>query len=74
MATIDRDSDTANLPEPEEVAETLDRIGTAAVGMTDDDSMITGDFDDDSNLKWLAPLAIVVLLVVLGFWFCGGAH
>jgi uncharacterized protein YidB (DUF937 family) len=29
------------------------------------------EFNDDSPLKWLAPLIITGLLVAAGFWFCG---
>jgi uncharacterized protein YidB (DUF937 family) len=31
-----------------------------------------GEFNDDSPIKWLAPLIITALLIGLGFWFCGG--
>ncbi len=32
---------------------------------------LDGDGDSDSILKWLIPLLILGLLVVLGYWFCG---
>ena len=71
MATIDHDPNNT-----EEVAEVLDRIGTAAVGTTDDKSMIEDFAEKDSNLKWLLPLIILILLVVVGFLFCSksGTH
>ena len=27
--------------------------------------------DDDSPLRWLVPLVLVLLMIVLGYWFCG---
>ena len=63
----------AHLPETSEtVAESFDRIGTAAVAMVDEKGDIAvEDFDEkDSSLKWLLPLIILILLVIFGFWFC----
>jgi len=61
------------LPETGEgAAETFDRIGTAAVGTIDEkDEIMAEDFDEkEDNLKWILPLIIFALLVILGFWFC----
>jgi uncharacterized protein YidB (DUF937 family) len=57
----------------EEAAETFDRIGTAAVGTTEEkDVTMVEDFDENEDkLKWILPLIIFVLLVILGFAFCG---
>ena len=32
------------------------------------------DYDDNSPLKWVLPLIILALLVILGFWFCGNSE
>lgn len=53
----------------ESAGETFDRIGTAAVGTAGEHEKII--VKDDSILKWLLPLIILALLVVVGFWFCG---
>jgi hypothetical protein len=29
------------------------------------------DFNDDSPMKWIVPLAVVVFMVIFGYWFCG---
>ncbi|HXG84484.1 MAG TPA: hypothetical protein VNI84_10695 [Pyrinomonadaceae bacterium] len=62
-------------------SETFDRIGTAAsefndagtiistAGNATDDS-VYDDAGDDSPMKWIAPLVIVLLLIVLGYTFC----
>jgi hypothetical protein len=36
--------------------------------------MLDADDDGESNtaLSWLLPLLILVLLLILGYWFCGG--
>jgi uncharacterized protein YidB (DUF937 family) len=63
----------AHLPETSEtITESFDRIGTAAVAMVDEKGDIAvEDFDEkDSNLKWLLPLIILILLVIFGFLFC----
>lgn len=61
------------------VGETFDRIGTAAVddnvrafGDRTGSALDTVDVDgDDSILKWLIPLLLLGLLIVLGYTFCG---
>lgn len=45
-----------------------DRVGGALHSVGD---MVDGDGDGGSVLKWLIPLLLLGLLVVLGFWFCG---
>ncbi|HEY0429933.1 MAG TPA: hypothetical protein VGC76_19270 [Pyrinomonadaceae bacterium] len=62
-----------NLPETEEFGEIFDRAGTAAVGTSvDNNDTVIEDFDEkDSSLKWLLPLIILVVFIILGFWFCG---
>ena len=42
---------------------------TGALGSVGD--ALDGDGDSNSVLKWLIPLLILGLLVVLGYWFCG---
>ncbi len=60
------------------VGEPFDRIETAAadnnVGVFGDrpgNSLETIDDGDDSILKWLLPLLLLGLLIVLGYTFCG---
>jgi hypothetical protein len=43
-------------------AGTIDKIVPAA------DEIETGN---DSIFSWLIPLLLLVLMVILGFWFCG---
>lgn len=55
-------------------SDTVDRFGTAAAEeiaqrRTADD-LTDEEFNDDSPLKWLVPLIILVLLVALGWAFC----
>ncbi len=59
-------------------AETFDRVDASA-GTTAlrDDTTVAGVFDDNNDenrspLAWLLPLLLLALLVILGFWFCGG--
>lgn len=66
------------------VSETFDRVGTAASEYKDAEagplnrtmegvSQVSDDnvFEEDSPLKWIAPLVLLLLLIVLGYWFCG---
>ncbi len=62
------------------VAETFDRIGTAAAADTSavnnrvgiDLTSVDESFEDDNSpLRWLLPLILLGLLLVLGYWFCG---
>lgn len=70
----DLHSETAGvLPETgEAAAETFDRIGTAAVGVTKEkeEIMVEDLNENESSLKRLLPIILVVLFVILGFWFC----
>jgi uncharacterized protein YidB (DUF937 family) len=62
------------IPETNEAAAaTFDRVGTAAVGTIEGESENTMEDVEkkDSGREMLVPLIIVVLLIVLGFWFCG---
>ena len=62
-------------------AETFDRIDASA-GTTDlaDGATVAGvpgifsetGGENDSPLSWLLPLIILALLMIVGFWFCGG--
>ncbi len=58
------------------VDEKIDRVD-GATGITGDKSndaldRVEDDNDgDDSPLKWLIPLLLLVLLLVMGYWFCG---
>ena len=45
-----------------------DKVGGALHSVGD---ALDGDGDGGSILKWLIPLLLLGLLVVLGFWFCG---
>lgn len=45
-----------------------DKVGGAMHSVGD---ALDGDGDGNSILKWLIPLLLLGLLVVLGFWFCG---
>lgn len=49
---------------------TEDALGTRHDMMHRADAPVDG-FDDDSPLKWIIPLLLLVLLVIMGFWFCG---
>jgi len=64
-------------------AETFDRIGSAAAEFNAEEarpldgnpSVLPRDLsddviNDDSPLKWLTPLIIVFLLIILGYSFC----
>ena len=55
-----------------EAAEIFDRIGTAAAGTIKEkeEIMVEELNEKESDLKKILPLIILVLLVVLGFWFC----
>jgi len=73
------------------IAETVDRVGTAAAETFDRDAEISGTIGDrvsttalsetDDSVddaysenplfSWLVPLIIVILLIILGYWFCG---
>jgi uncharacterized protein YidB (DUF937 family) len=48
-----------------------DRV-SAAVSDYNIAENLDDEFNDDSPVKWLAPLVIIALLIALGFWFCGG--
>jgi uncharacterized protein YidB (DUF937 family) len=53
--------------------DTIDRIGTAAaedINRQNTGDLMDGEFNDDSPAKWLVPLIILVLLIVLGWAFC----
>ena len=72
MPTNDSD-EMQNLPESRETeAEAFDRIGSAAVEMFNEKGEMTVENTDtdDSPLKWLLPLIILILLVIIGAWFC----
>lgn len=45
-----------------------DKIGGVMSSVGD---VFDGDGDESAVLKWLIPLLLLGLLVVLGFWFCG---
>ena len=56
--------------------ETVDRIGTAAVGIEDDhiiQSIAESDSGNDENsvLKILLPLILIAVLIGIGYIFCG---
>ena len=61
----------------EVIHENLDRIDAGAVAVNDEASnRIVNQFDDeldndDSIFKWLIPLILLGILIVLGYWFCG---
>lgn len=54
-----------------------DKFDTAtepqAVGARANDNLnrVDNDFNDDSPLKWIMPLALLFLLLVIGYSFCG---
>lgn len=63
-------------------SETFDRIGTAATEFNDAgaingtagntvDNTAYDVVNDNSPLKWIVPLAIVLLLIISGYAFCG---
>ena len=58
-------------------AESFDRIGTAvddnvrSIGDRGGNALNTVDDGDGSPLKWLIPLLLLGLLIVLGYMFCG---
>jgi len=60
------------------IAENVDMVDAGAVAVGDKSSgtlhsvgdPVDGDGDGDSILKWLIPLLLLGLVVVLGFWFC----
>lgn len=76
----DDDTSSGGVGTSSGAAEVFDRIDPSA-GTTDlaDGEVIAGvpgifsETDgEDSPLSWLLPLIILALLVVVGFWFCGG--
>lgn len=45
---------------------------TRAVGTRADDNLNrVDDFNDDSPLKWILPLVLLFLMLIVGYWFCG---
>jgi uncharacterized protein YidB (DUF937 family) len=53
--------------------EAVDRIGTAAAENIDygETEILADEFNDDSPIKWLAPLVILILMIIAGWAFCG---
>lgn len=55
-------------------ARTLDaRVGESPINRAADFAA-ADEMADDSPLRWLAPLIVVALLIILGYTFCGGSH
>ncbi len=63
---------------------TFDKIGTAAAEFNDADTGIIDELNnspvdlntgtlDSSPLNWIIPAALVILLIILGYAFCGSA-
>src|SRR5205085_6157482 len=55
-------------------SDTIDRFGTAAAEDIDRrniGALVDEEFNDDSPLKWIIPLIILVLLVIITWSFCG---
>ncbi len=58
-----------NIDRVDAAAELTDKTEVAGVpGIFD----VKTDGEENPLLAWLLPLLILVLLVILGFWFCGG--
>jgi hypothetical protein len=57
--------DIADLPK----GEVLDRVDPGTIDKIEPDT--DEIYNDDSVLKWLIPLILVALLVIIGYWFCG---
>ncbi len=55
-------------------SETIDRFATATAGeirRTDLDDLLAEDYEDNSALNWLFPLILLIVLIAIGWAFCG---
>lgn len=48
---------------------TGERLSTTDFSQTDDS--VADDYTENPLVGWLLPLIIVILLIILGYWFCG---
>jgi hypothetical protein len=63
--TFDRDAEISRTG-----GETIgDGASTAAISQTDDS--LDDDYSENPLFGWLVPLIIMILLIILGYWFCG---
>jgi uncharacterized protein YidB (DUF937 family) len=69
VATNIIDRDRVNVGNSIGIADEPKTIGNRA--KTTVENIDSYDDNDNSPLKWLLPLMLLGLLVVLGFWFCG---
>jgi hypothetical protein len=46
-----------------------DRVSTTAFSETDE--LVDDDYSENPLFGWLVPLIIVILLIIMGYWFCG---
>ena len=62
-------------------SDTVDRFGTAAAETVDTTrgaevfrqaETAIEDYEDNSPLRWLIPLIILIVFIALGYFFCGG--
>lgn len=58
-------------------SETIDRFATASaenMRRTDAGDLLDDDYEDSSLLNWLLPLILLILLIAIGWAFCGKAE
>lgn len=51
--------------------EPFDRVDASVGSAAVDEFAVDNSGDENPVLKWLLPLVILAILLVLGFWFCG---
>ncbi len=82
-------SGTGNISAPQitdapTASQTFDKIGTAAAEFNDADTGIIDSLNnspagldnetiDNTSMSWIIPAALLFLLIILGYAFCGGA-
>lgn len=67
-AEATRENTASRLNAVENAADDLSARTSATINRVDDS--IDGD-SDNSILKWLLPLILLLLAIILGYWFCG---
>jgi uncharacterized protein YidB (DUF937 family) len=58
-------------------SETVDRFATATaedIRHTEVDDLLDENYDDNSALNWLLPLILLIILIAIGWAFCGKAE
>lgn len=55
-------------------SDSIDRFATAAaedIRRADADNLSKEEYDDNSSLNWMLPLILLILLIIIGWAFCG---